>query len=135
MKKVVVCLASVIVFFSTTLFAQDAPMSVEGAVTINAIAAKALFDQGALFVDPRRESDYEAGRIPDALHLELKSNFSEDSLAQEASKDEPVVFYCNGPKCHRSAKAAKKAVSWGYKKVSYFRNGFPAWKAAGYPVE
>jgi rhodanese-related sulfurtransferase len=35
----------------------------------------------------------------------------------------------------RSSNASKKAVEWGYKNVYYFRLGFPAWKAAGYPAE
>jgi 3-mercaptopyruvate sulfurtransferase SseA len=27
------------------------------------------------------------------------------------------------------------AVSWGYEKVYYFKNGLEIWKQAGYPVE
>ena len=122
-------------FLSIIAHAGEAPMRVDGATTVDAAAAKALFDEGALFVDPRRESEFEAGRIPDAVSIELKKKFNEESLAAEAKKDEAMVFYCNGPKCPRSAKAASKAVSWGYSKVYYFRDGFPAWKAAGYPVE
>ena len=64
-----------------------------------------------------------------------ESVFNEQSLAAESSKEDAVVFYCNGAKCGRSAKCAAKAVSWGYSKVYYFRAGMPAWKAAGYPVE
>jgi rhodanese-related sulfurtransferase len=46
-----------------------------------------------------------------------------------------VVFYCNGHACHRSSKASKLAVGWGWKKVYYYRDGFPAWKAANNPIE
>ncbi len=120
---------------AATAWAGESPLQVDGATTVDAAAAKALFDSGALFVDPRRESEYEAGRIPDAVNLELKKVFSEQSLAEVAKKDEPVVFYCNGPKCLRAFKSSSKAVAWGYTKVNYFRGGFPAWKAAGYPVE
>lgn len=115
--------------------ASEAPMTVNGVKTINATEAKALFDDGALFVDPRRDSDYAAGRIPDAVHLELKSVYNQQSLSAEAAKGDAIVFYCNGPKCKRSAQAAEKAVSWGFTKLYYFRDGFPAWKSAGYPVE
>ncbi len=128
-------IALVFSVFVSVAVAGEAPMKVAGATTVDAAAAKALFDSGALFVDPRRESEFEAGRIPDAVSLELKKKFNEESLAAELKKDEPVVFYCNGPKCLRSSKAAAKAVGWGYSKVYYFRGGFPAWKAAGYPVE
>jgi rhodanese-related sulfurtransferase len=35
----------------------------------------------------------------------------------------------------RSSDATKLAVGWGFSKVYYYRDGFPAWKAAGNPVE
>lgn len=47
--------------FSFSSFADKSPMTVEGATTVNAAEAKALFDSGVLFVDIRRNSDYEAG--------------------------------------------------------------------------
>lgn len=134
-------LAAALVAISTFAVAHHAdasevsPTEVEGALTIDVHKAKALFDEGLLFVDTRKDSDWEAGRIPDAEHLELKSVFSEASLLEIASKDQPLVFYCNGEHCMRSSKACVKAVSWGFKNVYYFRDGFPAWKAAGYPVE
>ncbi|GAB6042238.1 rhodanese-like domain-containing protein [Endothiovibrio diazotrophicus] len=128
-------LAAALLFAAGPLFAGESPESVAGATTVDVNQAKALFEAGALFVDPRRDSDWEAGRIPGAVHLELKSAFTEEALAAEAGKDEPVVFYCNGPKCARAAHASEKAVSWGYIKVNYFRDGFPAWQAAGNAVE
>ncbi len=111
------------------------PETVSGAITVDAAQAKALFDDGILFVDTRKDKDWVAGRIPDAEHLDVKKAFSKESLADVAAKDEPVVFYCNGTSCMRSSKAAKLAVDWGYEKVYYYRLGFPSWKQAGYPVE
>lgn len=111
------------------------PKTVEGATTVDAATAKSLFDKEVAFVDVRKNSDWEAGRIPGAIHLELKKVLSDESLGEEVAKDEPVVFYCNGEKCMRSSEASKAAVSWGYSKVYYFRDGFPAWKAAGYSIE
>ncbi|MCG8672870.1 MAG: rhodanese-like domain-containing protein [Pseudomonadales bacterium] len=125
------------ILFSCLAFAEEevSPTTVKGATTINASKAKALFDQEVAFVDVRKNSDWEAGRIPSAIHLELKKVYTADSLAEEVEKNEAVVLYCNGPKCMRSSKASAKAVEWGFSKVYYFRDGFPAWKAAGYPVE
>ena len=111
------------------------PEMVDGATTVDTEKAKALFDGGAFFVDTRKNSDWDAGRIPDAIHLELKSNFTEESLSGEVSKEESLVCYCNGHKCMRSSKCSAKAVEWGFSKVYYYRDGFPAWKAAGHPVE
>ena len=111
------------------------PTSINGATTVNAARAKALFDKGVIFVDVRKDKDWNAGRVPDAVHIELKKVLSEKTLSKEVKKDQEVVIYCNGEKCMRSSKASAKAVSWGFSKVYYFRGGLPAWKAAGYPVE
>lgn len=116
-------------------FAQESPVTIEGAKTINASQAKALFDDGVIFVDVRSDKDWGAGRIPDAVHIELKKVFSEQALSQEAQKDEPIVFYCNGVSCLRSSDASAKALSWGFTNVYYYRLGFPSWKAANYPTE
>lgn len=111
------------------------PESVEGATTVDAAAAKQLFDQEAAFVDLRKQNVWNAGRIPGAIWLEFKNGFNEQTLTAEVDKDEKVVFYCSGVHCPRSAKAATSAVGWGYQQVYYFREGYPAWKSAGYPVE
>lgn len=114
---------------------EEAPLTIDGATTVSSAEAKALFDQGALFIDPRGDADYEAGRVPGAVHLSLKGDLSEASLSEVAKTDETIVFYCNGIKCDVSGKACAKAVAWGYTDVRYFREGFPGWEAAGYPVE
>lgn len=111
------------------------PMTVDGATTVDTAKAKSLFDKGALFVDVRSDKDWAAGRIPDAVHIELKKVYSEATLSKELKKDEEVVIYCNGESCLRSSKASAQAVGWGFTKVYYYRDGFPAWKAAGYPTE
>lgn len=115
--------------------AEVSPESVDGATSVDAGAAKSLFDQGILFVDVRKDSDWDAGRIPGAEHLELKKVFAESSLGELVGKEEAVVIYCNGPKCLRSSEASARAVSWGFRKVYYFRGGYPEWVAAGYPIE
>jgi len=111
------------------------PLKVEGATTVSAVQAKELFDKGVLFVDVRKDKDWDNGRIPDAFHLNLKRGFTLDKLLEETHKPDDVVFYCNGVKCLRSSKATKIAVDWGFQSVFYFRGGFPAWKQSGYPVE
>lgn len=111
------------------------PQTVDGATTVDAAKAKALFDSGVVFIDVRSDKDWAAGRIPDAVHIELKKQFNEGALAAEVQKGDNVVIYCNGESCMRSSKASAQAVSWGFTGVHYFRDGFPAWKAAGYPVE
>jgi rhodanese-related sulfurtransferase len=115
--------------------AYVSPEAVPGATTIDTATAKALFETGVVFIDVRTDTDWEAGRIPGALHLELKHVYSVESLGTAVVKDQAVVVYCNGIQCPRSAEAATKAVAWGFTKVYYYRLGFPDWQAAGYPVE
>ena len=76
--------------------AKVSPKSIAGSTTINAAAAKQIFDRGVPFVDVRKNSDWDAGRVPGAVHLELKKVLSADKLAKVAPKDGEVVFYCNG---------------------------------------
>jgi rhodanese-related sulfurtransferase len=125
-----------VLLISGSLLAGDvSPESVAGATTVDTAKARELFDQEVLFVDVRKNSDWDAGRIPGAVHLELKSNYTEASLGAEAKKDDPVVLYCNGSSCLRSSEASEMAVGWGFTKVYYYRDGFPAWKDASNPVE
>ncbi len=138
MNKITLRLFSVLFFFAFITSVQAgkvSPMTVAGAKTVTAAEAKALFDKGSIFLDVRSDKDWGAGRIPDAIHIELKKKFNEASMGKEIKKNDAVVIYCNGESCMRSSKASAKAVGWGYSKVYYFRDGFPAWKAAGYPVE
>ena len=114
---------------------QESPLRVEGATTVQAATAKALFDRGVPFVDVRTKDLWEAGHIPGAAYLNLFGAFNEDNLLKIAAKDQEVVIYCDGPGCGRSSKACAKAVSWSFEKVYYFRGGFPAWRAAGFPTD
>ena len=122
--------------FSVVAIANDpdSPIQVPGSTAVSAVEAKSLFDDGVAFVDVRKDSDFEAGRVPGAIHIAL-DKLSEELLLEEIDKNEKVVFYCNGVKCLRSSEASKKAVEWGFTQVLYFRKGLPAWKAEGYHVE
>lgn len=111
------------------------PETVDGAKTVSTAEAKRLFDQGVPFLDVRSDRDWEAGRIPGAVHIELKKKLNQDSMSELFARDQPIVIYCNSIGCMRSSKAAQKAVSWGYQKVYYYRLGFPDWKHNGYAIQ
>ena len=56
------------------------------------------------------------------------------SLARVISaKDRPVLFYCNGVKCGRSAVAVTIARQCGYTRLYWYRGGFEDWKRKNYP--
>jgi len=127
------------------------PEQVEGATTIQPQRAHRLWEKGIPFVDPRTQTDFMVGHIPDAIRLqndpdeewiaarsvkgpqELET-LTPDALKEVAAKDEPVVFYCNGTDCARSSNSSALAVKWGWQEVYYYRRGFPSWADADYPV-
>ncbi|MFN4264013.1 MAG: rhodanese-like domain-containing protein [Thioalkalivibrionaceae bacterium] len=116
---------------------------VSGATRIDAATAWTMFRDGVPFVDVRVRGDYEQSRIPGAVNLPIMSRadhpdnrFTEANLsAVVGEKDRPVVLYCNAALCWRTEAATRLAVAWGWTHVAYFRDGFPAWRRAGLPVE
>jgi len=126
--------------------AGDTPASLDGATVVAADKAKQLMDGGAAMIDSRVANEYAEGHIKGAHSVPYKEksaktadyDASQDSfdLAKlPADKGAGIIFACNGPECWKSYKAAHAAVKAGYKKVYWFRGGFPEWKAKGYPVE
>ncbi len=51
-----------------------------------------------------------------------------------ADKSKRIVFYCKGPKCTRSSKAATIAAKMGYTNVQIYNEGLPEWMKRGYPA-
>jgi rhodanese-related sulfurtransferase len=52
-----------------------------------------------------------------------------------ADKAKKIVFYCKGPKCTKSHKAAGLAVKMGHTNVAVYNEGIPEWVKRGYPAE
>jgi len=86
-------------------------------------------------IDARKVSDFEKGHIEGAINLP-NTETDEASLGKIVSaKADPVLFYCNGERCGRSVESAKKAVSYNYSKIYWFRGGMQEWEGKGLPVE
>lgn len=93
-----------------------------------------------LWVDTRPTSFFEQGTVRDAVLMVYDQSgatypdgeplCTSESLkaAMQAAGAEKVVFFCQGPKCHRSYNAAYVAVmDWGLdpSQVVWFRAGYP----------
>ena len=116
--------------------AQDAPMSIAGATTVNGQQVVDLITKNPdmAILDNRQPADFAAGHIEGAVRL-LDTDTNAESLARHVkSKDTFVLFYCNGLKCGRAAKAADVAVKLGYTKVHYYALGMEEWRALGLPT-
>lgn len=84
-------------------------------------------------VDSRIATDRAQGHIEGSVSLPDEKT-SCDSLGKVLSgKDTPVLFYCNGPKCGRSAVAVRIALQCGYSSIYWFRGGFEEWKHKKFP--
>ncbi len=131
-----------LVFFFTflcgTAFAEKplAPATLDGATIITAEEAIELItsSEEIAVIDSRRDEEFEKGHIESAVTL-LDSKMNEENFSSYVtSKETPVIFYCNGIRCLRSYNASVKALSWGYKKVYWFRGGWKELMAKGLPV-
>lgn len=118
--------------------ASVSPTQVSGAQSVNVDEVKELWMKGALCIDPRSQSDWEAGRIPGALHMMTRSEYYTPETVLRFTNgryDAPIVAYCNAENCLRAAHLAEDLVSWGFTNVYYFRDGFPAWRNSAFPYE
>lgn len=123
------------VFASNESEKWQSPLSVEGADTISVEQAQQAHVNGVLFVDVRSPRQFAKRHIPGALNLYIKEAFTEQILIKYVDKQMPFVIYCNGAHCSLSSKAARKAVSWGFTGVKYFREGARGWRLAGNQLE
>jgi PQQ-dependent catabolism-associated CXXCW motif protein len=135
------------------------PNTVPGALTLGTEEAYRLWQSGAaVWIDvlpaPRRPENLPQQalwkpmprrNIPGSLWLpdvgrgllspELEAYFRGHlEAATQGRLDRPVAFYCLA-QCWMSWNAAKRAASWGYSHLYWFRDGIDGWDAAMLPTE
>jgi rhodanese-related sulfurtransferase len=122
---------------STSALAEDAPLHIDGATTVNADAVIELITStpDLVILDNRREADYDAGHIEGAVRL-LDTDIvaASDISAHVATLETPVMFYCNGVLCGRASNAVNKAIGFGYTHVYYYALGVEEWRELGLPL-
>ncbi|MDF2701788.1 MAG: Rhodanese-like domain [Rubrobacteraceae bacterium] len=82
-------------------------------------------------IDVRPEVEYEQGHICGARSVPVET--FRRRLA-ELPRDVEVVAYCRGPYCVYSDEAVRLLHQHGFR-ARCLDEGFPEWRAAGYPVE
>jgi rhodanese-related sulfurtransferase len=124
---------------SQTVPANDkivSPETIEGTTIVNADGLIEIATQlpGLVLIDSRITADRKEGFIEGSISLP-DAETSCDSLAQAVPTiTSPTLFYCNGIKCGRSAKAAVIAVNCGYTHIYWFRNGMEEWQKKEFPL-
>ena len=84
--------------------------------------------------DSRITADRKEGYIEGSISLPDIDTSCDSLEILTHDRDTPVMFYCNGIKCGRSAKAAQIAIDCGYKDVYLFRKGMEEWQDKQYPL-
>jgi rhodanese-related sulfurtransferase/DNA-binding transcriptional ArsR family regulator len=90
-----------------------------------------LKDEAVIIIDVRPELEYEQGHIPAARSVPVEN--LKRRLA-ELPRDVEIVAYCRGPYCVLSDQAVRLLHRHGFR-ARRLSEGFPEWRAAGYPVE
>jgi len=84
-------------------------------------------------IDARARVEYDEAHIPGAINVPAEKV---PVLLPRLVKDRrrQLVFYCNGPKCTKSQKAARMAIALGYENVLEYNEGMPGWGKARMPI-
>ena len=135
-RTTLLCIA---LLFSTGPAAEQkphAPDSIEGVTIISAEQAidMILNDPELIVIDSRKKTEYLKGHIEGAINI-LNTSLKREDLERIApDKSRNILFYCNGERCLRSSDAIKKAKSWGYTRLIWFRGGWKEWSDKRLPV-
>lgn len=109
------------------------PMA-DGDITL--AQARALYEQNVMFVDARSLAEFTESHVEGAVHLPLEAlegGARPDALAV-LDPSAKIVIYCGGGDCHASHDVAIRLNALGFASCYVLKEGFPAWKAAGYEV-
>jgi rhodanese-related sulfurtransferase len=139
LTRVAVCLLVVPLVLISTRAACDSytsPETIAGSYKIDAEALIELVNknENQVIIDSRISSDRKQGYIPGSISLPDTDTSCDSLAAVIPQKSDPVVFYCNGPKCRRSDHAVVIAAACGYTNIYWFRGGIEAWRADNYPI-
>ncbi|MCA9278721.1 MAG: hypothetical protein H6815_11075 [Phycisphaeraceae bacterium] len=112
------------------------PASVEGGISLE--AAYKLYEEGALFIDTRHTELFNEGSVAGAFRLTVQNvtsgDFGDVLTFLQGDPEQIAVIYCSGGECDESVIVREKLVS-SFPNLKIMVDGFPAWKAAGYPVQ
>ena len=129
----------ILMLFSSMLSAEEkphAPEAIQGAIIVNAEQAIDLIlnNPDLIVIDARKKTEYVKGHIEGAINMLNTKMKAEDLDKIATDKTRAILFYCNGTRCMRSADAIRKAKSWGYTNLIWFRGGWKEWTDKRLPV-
>jgi rhodanese-related sulfurtransferase len=95
--------------------------------------AKNLIAEGKVrVVDVRNPDEWEAGHIPDAVHIPLPQIVNNPEASLQGDRNQPHLFVCGVGE--RSAVACEVAAMLGYSDLYNLSGGTIAWVRSGNPL-
>jgi rhodanese-related sulfurtransferase len=115
---------------------EQAPTS---STRIDTERAFAEWSAGSVFLDARvSDAHYDDGHIAGSIPMAVWEGDIDDrimNLMVEYQPEQRFVVYCTGGACEDSDLLRQKLRAAGFEDVLVYLGGFPAWAAAGHPVE
>ncbi|MEM7755787.1 MAG: rhodanese-like domain-containing protein [Planctomycetota bacterium] len=98
--------------------------------------ALAKWDEGALFLDARREDEFNVSRIAGAFFMPSRLVYESNALLS-GFIGQPVVIYCVGGDCDASKNTMARLLDIGFdaRDISIMTASYTDWAQAGYPTE
>jgi rhodanese-related sulfurtransferase len=90
-----------------------------------------LANSGAVILDVRNASEYQAGHIIDARHIPA-SELASRAESLKKYKEKPVLIYCDNG--FASAAAARALKALGFAQVVTLRGGLQTWRQENLPL-
>ncbi len=121
-------IAAMLISFSPALAATDFAV-------INTEELQRFIDQKEkmVLIDARTPAEYQEAHITGAVNIPEKG-FEQASQQLPADKTTLLVIYCNGVKCGKSKRVAKKVQQLGYTEILVFSEGIPVWEERNLPL-
>ena len=134
-----IIIASISILFSSALSAEQKPYAPENIQDVKIVSAEEVIDlilasPNLIVIDSRKKTEYQKGHIEGAINI-LNTRLKREDLERiSPDKSREILFYCNGTRCLRSTDSIKKAKSWGYSNLIWFRGGWKEWTEKRLPA-
>jgi len=127
-------ICSLIIFMLFSFFAAPVTAEVDYSV-VSTDEVKAMVDQKASFtlIDARTSQEYQEAHIVGAINIPEK-NLEGNLGILPADKNSLLVIYCNGVKCGKSKRLARKLEPLGYRNIKIYSDGIPVWEERNLPI-
>jgi rhodanese-related sulfurtransferase len=135
-KTTILCVS---VLLTPILNAEQKPYAPENIQNVTIVSAEEtiemiLANPDLVVIDSRKKTEFQKGHIEGAINI-LNTKLNQEDLEKiSPDKSKKILFYCNGARCLRSTDSIKKAKSWGYTELIWFRGGWKEWTEKRLPV-